>query len=139
MSNESEQLQHAPEDLPEKPAEDLEQAELDAAVNKGNYDIAYTTIVTSDFLAGEYLKNFTSNSTNNIINLKNPEYDRLVSLTFGAENKDQLTEALVNCETYILDNAYIIPTISVDSCIVKNETASDVTVRPSGTVMAFYK
>ncbi|MBR5991784.1 MAG: hypothetical protein IK036_03415, partial [Clostridia bacterium] len=115
------------------------QAELDAAVNKGNYDIAYTTIVTSDFLAGEYLKNFTSNSTNNIINLKNPEYDRLVSLTFGAENKDQLTEALVNCETYILDNAYIIPTISVDSCIVKNETASDVTVRPSGTVMAFYK
>jgi oligopeptide transport system substrate-binding protein len=115
------------------------QEELDSVINKGDYDIAYTTIVTSDFLASEYLKNFTSDSAKNIINLQNPEFDKLVNSALNSEDSDKLTEILVECENYLLNNAYIIPTVSRDTYIVQNETAADVTVRPSGSVYAFYK
>ncbi|MBQ2091808.1 MAG: hypothetical protein II473_01310, partial [Clostridia bacterium] len=115
------------------------QEELDSVINKGDYDIAYTTIVTSDFLASEYLKNFTSDSAKNIINLQNPEFDKLVNSALGSEDSDKLTDILVECENYLLNNAYLIPTVSRDTYIVQDETAADVTVRPSGSVYAFYK
>ena len=115
------------------------QDELDKVIKKGEYDIAYTTIVTSDFLASEFLKSFTSSSKSNIFNIDSYEYDCLVDFALMTSTKDELTDALVNCEKYLLDNAYIIPTIIEDSYVAFDLTAQEVTLRPSGTVMSFYK
>ncbi|MCQ2461153.1 MAG: ABC transporter substrate-binding protein [Clostridia bacterium] len=115
------------------------QEELDQVVKKGEYDIAYTTIVTSDFLASEFLKNFTSTSDKNTINLDSYPYDCLVDYAYMTSTKDELTEALVNCEQYLLDNAYFIPTIIKDTYVAFDITGEGVTLQPSGTVMSFYK
>ncbi len=115
------------------------QEELDKVVKQGEYDIAYTTIITSDFLASEFLKNFESDSDNNPIRLKNEEFDKLLKLTYTATTKEDSVEALINCEQFLLDNAYVIPTISKDSYVATDITGREVTLRPSGTVMAFYK
>ena len=115
------------------------QEELDKVVKKGEYDIAYTTITTSDFLASEFLKSFTSESKSNIINLDSYAYDCLVIATRSATTKEELTEDIINCEQYLLDNAYLIPTIVKDTYVAFDITGKDVTLRPSGTVMAFYK
>ncbi|MDO5448083.1 MAG: ABC transporter substrate-binding protein [Clostridia bacterium] len=115
------------------------QDELDQVVRKGEYDIAYTTIITSQFLASDFLKQFTTDHPNNIIFLENQEYDRLINTTYKAKTKSELTEALITCETSLLNNGYIIPTITNDTYVAYNDNAKDVTLRPSGTVMAFYK
>ena len=115
------------------------QAELDAVVRKGEYDIAYTTIVSSDFLASDFLKRFTTEDPNNIIFLESQEYDRLVNSTYTAKTKAELSNALTTCETSLLNNGYFIPVLAVDTYIAYNENAKDVTLRPSGTIMAFYK
>lgn len=115
------------------------QEDLNAAIKKGDYDIAYTTIVTSDFLAAEYLKNFTSESVRNPLKLSNTEFDKLVEKALDAEDSDNLTQLLVECESFLLDNAYIIPTVATDTYIAKNEAAEGITILPAGTVIGFYK
>lgn len=115
------------------------QSELDNAIKKGEYDIAYTTIVSSDFLASDFLKRFTTDDPNNIISLESQEYDKLVNSTYRAKTKSELTEALISCETSLLNNGYFIPVLACDTYVAYNDNAKDVTLRPSGTVMAFYK
>ncbi len=115
------------------------QAELDKVIKKGEYDIAYTTIISSNFLASDFLKQFTTDDPGNIIFLQNQEFDRLVSSTYKAKTKSELTETLIACETSLLNNGYIIPTITCDTYIAYDDNATNVTLRPSGTVMAFYK
>lgn len=115
------------------------QAELDKVVKKGEYDIAYTTIISSDFLASDFLKRFTTDDPNNIIQLQSQEYDRLVKATYRAKTKAELSDALTICETSLLNNGYFVPVLAEDTYIAFSDIAKDVTLRPSGTVMAFYK
>ena len=75
----------------------------------------------------------------NHIFLESQEYDRLVNSTYTAKTKAELSNALTTCETSLLNNGYFIPVLAVDTYIAYNENAKDVTLRPSGTVMAFYK
>lgn len=115
------------------------QAELDKEISKGKYDIAYTTISVTEFISSEFLKRYTSNSNDNIINLNSKDYDKLIKNIYNAGSKDDLIKASKAAEEYLVNNVYIIPTRTDDSMIAYNSRASEVTVRPSGTIYNFYK
>lgn len=115
------------------------QDELDKAITSGAYDIAYTKLSAFEFLASEFLDRFTSGSGYNSINLNDNTYDNLMSEVWSSSSETELTANLKACEIYLIENAYFIPTVTADSYLAKAEDATEISVRPSGTVYALYK
>ncbi len=115
------------------------QEDLDSLINNGAYDIAYTNIPTSEFLASGFLRSFASNSSKNIINLKSEKYDALLTRIFNASSESELLAACKEAEEYIVENGYIIPVTQEDSYLAIKNISEDISVRPSGAVYALYK
>lgn len=116
-----------------------EVADLEAAVEKGNFDIAYTGIKATSFIASDFLSRFVTGSGGNIISLASEEYDKLVKNIYTASSKEELIEASKNAEGFLLTEGYIIPTVTVDTYVAKTTNGAEISLRPSGTVMSFYK
>ena len=113
--------------------------DLNNAVEAGEYDIAYTTISSYEFLSSNFLNSFTTGAGNNIINLSNETYDTLMRNVYDAGSKDELIQTLRTAECFLVDNAYILPTSAEDGYFAKTKRAKDLSVRPSGTVFALYR
>ena len=117
----------------------LTQPELDAAIAGGSYDVAYTRLVASEFLASDFLNRFSSGSGTNIIHLNSSEYDGLLTKIFNAPDEASLVAANKTAEEYILSNGYLLPVCQCDSYLAVKNTAKGLSVRPSGTIYALYK
>ena len=115
------------------------QEELNIALASGNFDIAYTSITTYSFLATDFLASFKTDNTSNVISLNSEEYNTLISNAYNSSSKEELLISLKNAESFLLDNAYLIPTVFDDTYIARSENGSEISVRPSGTIMSFYK
>ena len=115
------------------------QEELDSLINGGAYDIAYTSISTTEFLASGFLRSFASDNGKNIISLKSAEYDALLTNIFNSSSKEELLTSNKRAEEFIVKNGYIIPVTQEDSYLAIKNTANDISVRPSGAVYALYK
>lgn len=114
------------------------QEDLDKAIRSGNYDVAYTDFMSSEFLAADFLNRFKSGSGQNSIFLKSEEYDALLGNIYNASSEQALIAANKDAETFLVSRAYILPIYAGDGYLAVKDTAKDLSVRPSGTVYAFY-
>ena len=114
------------------------QLELDKCIESGNFDIAYTTISVTEFISTDFLKRFTSGAIGNIINLNSEEYDSLFEAIYTASNREELIQNSIAAEKYLMDQVYIIPTVTDDTKLAKTSAGSEIKARPSGTIYSFY-
>ncbi len=114
------------------------QAEVDTAVESGNFDVAYTSVTASEFLATDFLGRFVSSSGKNIVGLNDSTYDELVSKAINAASEEELIRLTRDAEARLLQSGCLLPTCSADGYLAKNRNAEKVTVRPSGNIYALY-
>lgn len=115
------------------------QEELDTAVSKRNYDIAYTKITASEFLASDFLNRFSSKSGTNIIGIKSSAYDALLEDIYNAPDETALLAANKKAEEFLISGGYLLPIYEYNSYLAVKSSAKGLTVRPSGTVYALYE
>ncbi len=115
------------------------QEELDAVVHRRAYDVAYTKITASEFLASDFLSRFSSKSGTNIVGIANASYDEMLENIYNASNESALTAANKKAEEFLISGGYLLPVYECNSYLAVKNTAKDLTVRPSGTVYALYK
>lgn len=114
------------------------QAEVNKAVNSGNYDIAYTAITATESTTTDFLARFTTDSGTNIVGYKNSSYDEILSSAMNASTNDELMSKTEKAETLLLQSGCFLPTVSSDGYLAKDSTAEKITVRPSGSIYALY-
>lgn len=114
------------------------QEELDDVVNRKAYDVAYTKITASEFLASDFLNRFSSKSGTNIVGVKDDSYDTLLENIYNAPDEASLTAASKQAEEFLISNGYLLPVYECNSYLAVKDTAKGLTVRPSGTVYALY-
>ena len=114
------------------------QGELNQELTGGNYDIAYTNITSSEYLAPDFLNRFSTKSGSNIVNLHSDEYDSLLDKIYNAENENELLSATKQAEEYLVAKAALLPINEDNSYLAIKKNVSEITVRPSGTVYALY-
>ena len=111
---------------------------MDTAVESGNFDVAYTSVTASEFLATDFLGRFVSSSGKNIVGLNDSTYDELVSKAINAASEEELIRLTRDAEARLLQSGCLLPTCSADGYLAKNRNAEKVTVRPSGNIYALY-
>ena len=87
----------------------LSRSELIARIESGDYDIAVAPLNTAVNSPMEFLSAFRSDSSNNYINLNYPAYDGFIDSALGANNVDDMIEALKSAENYLIEYGYIYP------------------------------
>ncbi len=115
------------------------QEELDAVVSQKSYDVAYTKITASEFLAADFLNRFSSKSGTNIIGIKSDRYDALLENIYNAPDESALLTANKKAEEFLISGGYLLPVYECNSYLAVKDTAKGLTVRPSGTVYALYE
>lgn len=115
------------------------QEKLDAAVSQKAYDIAYTKITASEFLAADFLNRFSSKSGTNIIGISSAKYDSLLENIYNAPDEAALLAANKQAEEFLVSGGYLLPIYECNSYLAVKSTAKGLTVRPSGTVYALYE
>lgn len=115
------------------------QEKLDAAVSQRAYDIAYTKITASEFLAADFLNRFSSKSGTNIIGINSAKYDSLLENIYNAPDEAALLAANKQAEEFLVSGGYLLPIYECNSYLAVKTTAKGLTVRPSGTVYALYE
>lgn len=115
------------------------QEELDDVVNRRAYDVAYTKITASEFLAADFLNRFSSKSGTNIVSVKSATYDALLEKIYNAPDEAALLAANKKAEEFLISGGYLLPVYEYNSYLAVKTTAKGLTVRPSGTVYALYE
>lgn len=115
------------------------QEELDAVVNRRAYDVAYTKLTASEFLAADFLNRFSSKSGTNIVSVKSATYDALLEKIYNAPDEAALLAANKKAEEFLISGGYLLPVYECNSYLAVKATAKGLTVRPSGTVYALYE
>ncbi len=115
------------------------QEELDAVVSRKAYDVAYTKITASEFLAADFLNRFSSKSGTNIIGIKSNTYDTLLEKIYNAPDEAALLAANKKAEEFLISGGYLLPVYECNSYLAVKDTAKGLTVRPSGTVYSLYE
>ncbi len=115
------------------------QEELDDVVNRRAYDVAYTKITASEFLAADFLNRFSSKSGTNIVSVKSATYDALLEKIYNAPDEAALLAANKKAEEFLISGGYLLPVYECNSYLAVKTTAKGLTVRPSGTVYALYE
>ena len=115
------------------------QEELDAVVNRRAYDVAYTKLTASEFLAADFLNRFSSKSGTNIVSVKSATYDALLEKIYNAPDEAALLAANKKAEEFLISGGYLLPVYECNSYLAVKTTAKGLTVRPSGTVYALYE
>lgn len=115
------------------------QGELNDALEEGKYDLAYTSILAHDFLAADFLNQFTSNTEDNFIALNDPAFDAYVNSANAANSNAGITKACRAAEQYLLGKGIIIPVRQETNCLVTLKSSEDIFTTPSGSVYSAFE
>ncbi len=107
--------------------EALSESELISRVKKGEYDIAFYPLRASTPCKEDYFENFISDSDNNIINLEDEGYDKLVNSLYSSSQQDK---PLSQTQNKLLSCAAIIPVWSESTYFVCTQDARGVIALP---------
>ena len=114
------------------------QLKLNSALEKGKYDIAYTSYRTDDAYAVNFLDTFTGTSSANFIGLNDPAYNALVAKARTASMDGSIAACCKEAERYLIQKGYIIPIRQESSSLVSNKGAKDIFADPAGAVLSAF-
>ena len=89
--------------------EPVDEAVLQSRINAKDYQLAFAPITYSSDTAFSGVLRYTSNSSDNIVNLKNKKYDEIVERIKDAEGTYNTTVATRHAESYLVSNCVIVP------------------------------
>ncbi len=115
----------------------LEDDELKTAVEKGEYQIAFTDISAADGNALSFLSDFTSESTNNYANYESTAFDALVVKCKTQSKGEAIAQGYKNAESMLVNEGIFYPVYSTQSYICVRDTATDVFGFAGFTTMDF--
>lgn len=112
------------------------QAELDAAVSAGNFDIAYTSLVANALPVTSFLASFSSGNTDNVIRISSTTYDNLLIAAATESGVSSLLEA----ENALIQAGFILPVEYESTYLVPSPAIDEdaVFVMPFGNVYSAF-
>lgn len=116
-----------------------QQNELDAALAKGEFDVAYTTLTAYDSIASDFLERFCSDSTDNFLSLEDAAFDQLVAAANSAQTDNDIATGCKQAEQYLISRGYLIPVRADTSCLVTRRSSRDIFVSPAGCLYSVYQ
>ena len=115
------------------------QPELQRALAAGSYDVAYTTLRSSELVAANFLKQFTGDTDANIVSLASDEYDELLRGAVSATDPGDITRYCLSAEQYLMKQGILLPVSREDTCLAyKKKTADGLRVLPTGDTYLIY-
>lgn len=117
--------------------EPVEQSELEKRINKGDYQLAFSTVsLDSDFALGVLLR-FSKNSGDNFAGLDSQEYETLLSAIRKAKSDREYLASLKAAEQYLIDSAVFVPIRQESGYFAMAKGVSGIVFSPGGEYIFF--
>lgn len=111
--------------------------ELAKKLKSGGFTAAFVPLASSNGNAATFLKQFTSDSTQNYYGFSDKSYDSLVSQISVCSDYTQLTQLINNAENILLNDSFIIPGFYSPTTFAYLNNYSDVSFSPCGGSIDF--
>lgn len=99
---------------------------VNSSVKNGDYQIAFCPIAYNSGRVYAMLGSFTSESSSNLMNYKNDDYDLLFASVKSANDAAARTEVYKKLEQKLIDDCVLLPVLTQNSCLVLNADVSGV-------------
>lgn len=110
-------------------------SELAAAVNDGNYGIAFYPFQADTAFANEFLEGF---SKNNVLGFSSPEFQKCIDeIHKNSDSYQNERSACQRAEKYLIDNAIIMPVFYENSYFVTSDKTSGIYFNSSADDVCF--
>ncbi len=116
--------------------EPMSRAELEEAMDSGDYQIAVAPLNTALDSPMEFFSRFTNDSATNYISLNYPTYDEFIE-TAQSESSDAAIEALSQAESYLVEYGYLYPLYYESRYFATAENVTGVVLGTSGCTVDF--
>ncbi len=101
----------------------LSDDELEKAVKKGEYQIAFTSLKSGDGNTLSFLDDFTCENENNIADFQDLKYDEMIENAKTKNQGDNIALSYKKCEDYLVSQGVFYPVFNSNSYIFVRESA----------------
>jgi len=106
-------------------------------LKSGNFTVAFVPISSSNGSVATFLKQFTSNSSQNYYGFADNNYDSIVSGISTCMDTAQLSQLINNAQNILMSDPFIIPIFSSPTTFAYSNTFSDILFSPYGGSIDF--
>jgi len=99
---------------------------VNSAVKNGEYQISFCPVAYNSGRVYAMLGSFTSESSSNLMNYKNSDYDLLFASVRNASDSDSRAAVFKKLEQKLIDDCVLLPVLTQNSCLVMNADVSGV-------------
>ena len=117
--------------------ESLPEDELETRVRAGDYQMALYTLKSENTNALDTLSAYCSDRTNNLVRLKDGNYDALIRAASEATYPKEAVTALQNAEQALIKYAVVLPVAEAKTFLGFGKGVSGIGTNPTGDVLYF--
>lgn len=118
--------------------EAVDRAELRTRLEKGDYEIAFAPVTASGSSAVEFLSQFASAASGNLLNYSSEAYNKIISSMNMAASR-QLIQLCKQAETHLIQNGLVYPLYAESSFFAMAQNVSGIVYHTLDGTVRFLK